>query len=47
MVTTKEDSNNKQQIFFYTCHESTAKIIEEIVAGTKIYQVQNKQVFAL
>lgn len=46
MVNAEEQKNNKQQIFFYTCHESTAKIIEEMVTGTKIYKVQNKQVVA-
>lgn len=47
MVDAKENDENKQQFFFYTCHEKTAKIIEEMVTGTKIYHVQNKKVFAM
>lgn len=37
---------NNQQILYYTCHERTAKILQESVPGTKIYRVRDKKIFA-
>ncbi|HBV42355.1 MAG TPA: hypothetical protein DEB43_06905, partial [Desulfovibrio sp.] len=46
MVQETLDLYNNQQILFYTCHERTAKILQEIVQGTKIYRVQDKKIYA-
>ncbi len=46
MVQETLDLYNNQQILFYTCHERTAKILQEIVQGTKIYRVQDKKIHA-
>lgn len=38
-------THNNQQILYYTCHERTAQILQEIIPDTKIYHVQNKKIY--
>lgn len=45
MVQQTEGMQNAQQILFYTCHERTAQILQEIIPDTKIYHVQNKKIY--
>ncbi len=45
MVQETQGMQNTQQILFYTCHERTANILQEIIPDTKIYHVQNKKIY--
>lgn len=45
MVQENLGANNNQQILYYTCHERTAEILQEIVPNAKIYHVQNKKIY--
>lgn len=41
----QENKDNNQQILYYTCHEGTAQILQEMIADSKIYHVQNKKIY--
>jgi len=41
---TLEKEAHGQQILFYTCHEDTAQMLQDKIAQTKIYLVENKTV---
>lgn len=45
MVQENMSTNNNQQILYYTCHERTAQILQEMIADAKIYQVQDKKIY--
>lgn len=45
MVQENLGMQSMQQILFYTCHEHTAQILQEIIPDTKIYHVQNKKIY--
>lgn len=45
MVQENLSTHNNQQILYYTCHERTAQVLQEIVPDAKIYHVQNKKIY--
>lgn len=44
LMTESKHGGNSQQILFYTCHESTAQLLQEKIPDTKLYLVENKTV---
>lgn len=46
MVQDNYVKDNCQQILFFTCHERTARILQETVRDTRIFRVRDKKIYA-
>lgn len=46
MVQDNYVKNNCQQILFFTCHERTARILQETVRDTRIFRVRDKKIYS-